>query len=76
MSEADLKAAGLETVVRAASTSTLILGKEKGEEVVFTFHPGEPVRPTQLPAVPELVGKTVTMETAFLLGFEYVKVTP
>ena len=30
--------------------TTLIVGPEAGREVVYTFHPGDPIRPAQVPA--------------------------
>lgn len=75
VSEADLKAAEFGTACWAATTSTLILSEEQGEEVVFTFHPGDPVAPSQIQSTPELLGKTVTIAEALALGFEYAKIT-
>lgn len=49
--------------------ATLILGEEKGKEVIFTFHPGEPIRPSEIP-VDALEGRTkVTVKEAMALGF-------
>ena len=49
--------------------ATLILGEEQGKEVVFTFHPGAPVRPSEIP-VDALEGeKQLTVKKAIELGF-------
>ena len=49
--------------------ATLILGEEQGKEVVFTFHPGAPVRPSEIP-VDALEGRTkITVREAMALGF-------
>lgn len=49
--------------------ATLILGDEQGKEVVFTFHPGAPVRPSEIP-VDALGGETqLTVKKAIELGF-------
>lgn len=57
--------------------SVLIMGTEKvGDnelEVVFTFHPGEPVRPSVVESV-EHAGKVVTPAQAIALGFDLAKV--
>lgn len=54
--------------------SVLILGKEQGEEVIFTFHPGDPVRPSQVKTEPGLHGKQVTVEEAMKLGLLTAKI--
>lgn len=51
-----------------------ILGQEQGEEVMFTFHPGDPVNPSQVQATPGLHGKTVTVEEALKMGLETAKI--
>lgn len=49
--------------------ATLILGDEQGKEVIFTFHPGQPVRPSEIP-IEALEGKTrITVREAMALGF-------
>jgi len=45
----------------------IILGLEQEKTVVFTVHPGDPVRPSQVPAQ-DLAGKTVTVKEALELG--------
>lgn len=55
----------------------LIVGKEqidgKEEDVVFTFHPGEPVRPSEIETKEIPDGTKLTKEEAEQLGFDKVK---
>lgn len=55
----------------------LIIGKEeidgKEEDMVFTFHPGEPVRPSQIETKDMPDGKRVSLEEARSLGFDKAK---
>ena len=54
--------------------ATLILGEEQGKEVVFTFHPGQPIRPSEIP-VDALKGRNkITVREAMALGFETANV--
>jgi hypothetical protein len=55
--------------------TVIILGIENGVEVVFTFHPGDPVRPSQVQAEPGLHGKQVTVEEACSLGLKTAKIS-
>ena len=50
--------------------TVIILGQEKGEEVVFTVHPGAPIRPSQLRGCL----RTVSRDEALDLGLVYAKV--
>jgi hypothetical protein len=54
--------------------TVLILGREEGEEVVFTFHPGDPIRPSQVQATPGLHGREVTVSKALGMGLEIAKI--
>jgi len=54
--------------------TVLILGPEQGREVIFTFHPGDPVSPSKVQAVPGLHGKTVTVSEALNMGLEMAKI--
>lgn len=56
---------------RTVPQTWLIIGQEEGEDVVFTFHPGEPVRPSEIPAT---VSGRVTKAEAQKMGFVWVKV--
>jgi len=51
----------------------LIVGDHNGMEVVFTFHPGEPVTPSSVPAS-GFAGRSVTRDEALSLGFSLAKV--
>ena len=55
----------------------LIIGKEnidgKDEDVVFTFHPGEPVRPSEVETKEIEDGTRLTKKEAKELGFDKVK---
>lgn len=54
--------------------TVLILGKEAGKEVVFTFHPGEPCRPSTLP-IKDRNGDVISIEEAKELGFEKANIS-
>ena len=60
-----------------AQETYLIVGKEKingkDEDVVFTFHPGEPVRPSEVETKEIPDGTRLTKEAAEKLGFTKVK---
>ena len=52
----------------------LIIGKEDGVDVVFTFHPGEPVRPSIVEVSTLSHGSIVSKSEARNLGFDYAKI--
>lgn len=52
----------------------LIIGKENGVDVVFTFHPGEPVRPSLVEVKDCPDGTKLTKEQAINLGFDLAKI--
>lgn len=52
----------------------LITGDEDGHDVVFTFHPGEPVRPSLVEVENCPDGKQLTKEEAIALGFDLAKI--
>lgn len=56
------------------SVTTCILGIHEGMEVVFTFHPGEPIRPSVVVTDPNKIGKTITVAEARILGLSHAKV--
>ena len=57
-----------------AKETWIILGPEQGQEVVYTFHPGEPV-PRATTSTEELpVGTKLTKAEALALGFNLAKV--
>jgi len=50
--------------------SVMIVGDHEGDLVVFTFHPGDPVRPSTIEGTP----RTVTVREARDLGFDLAKI--
>lgn len=52
-----------------------ILGQEQGTEVIFTFHPGDPIRPSQVPADADTtaVSNIATLKAAYP-DIEWIKV--
>jgi hypothetical protein len=54
--------------------TTAIVGTHEGVEMVFTVFPGDPVKPSSLPAA-EHKGREVTLAEARALGFRYVKIS-
>jgi len=54
--------------------TVIILGKHEGEEVVFTFHPGDPVDPSQVQVEPGMHGQRVTVSEAIGMGLKTVKI--
>lgn len=63
--------------VRGQETTltVVILGDEQGKEVVFTFHPGEPVRASQVSMEPGMHGREVTVDEALKMGLVTAKIT-
>jgi hypothetical protein len=53
--------------------TVLTVGEEEGMNVVYTFHPGLPIRPSQVPAE-GFAGREVTVSEAYDLGLHYAKV--
>ena len=55
--------------------TTLIVGEEQGRQIVFTFHPGDPIRPAQVPADVDTtaVDTIAALKTAYP-QIEWVKV--
>ena len=53
--------------------TVMILGDEGGREVVFTFHPGDPIRPSSIPSEGR-VGSQISINQALDLGLEYAKI--
>lgn len=51
----------------------MILGKEGGKEIVFTFHPGDPIQPSKVDS--GITGVNVPVVSAMALGLEYAKVS-
>lgn len=57
-----------------AGFTIVILGEEQGREVLFTLHPGEPVRPSSVQTEPGMHGTTVTVAEAINMGLTTAKV--
>lgn len=53
--------------------TVLIVGQEAGREIVFTFHPGNPVPPSTIPAR-DTDGRIVDAETARAMGLTLAKI--
>ena len=58
----------------AVEETWLIVGDEEGHDVVFTFHPGEPVRPSILEVEDCPDGTRLTKVEALVFGFDLAKV--
>ena len=54
--------------------TVIILGQHEGEEVVFTFHPGDPVSPSQVQVEPGMHGKQVAVSEAIGMGLKTAKI--
>ena len=52
----------------------LIIGDEDSHQVIFTFHPGEPVRPSTLTVSDCPNGKKLSKKEAIELGFDLAKI--
>ena len=50
-----------------------IVGKENGEDVLFTVHPGDPIDPSVVDCDPGMHGKIVTVREAVAMGIRYAK---
>ena len=66
------------TVLGEAATpvdfSVMLVGPaDDGSDIVWTVHPGEPVRPSSIPAAGH-EGETITVAEALAMGFEFGKV--
>lgn len=54
--------------------TTILLGEDEGKEIVFSFFPGEPVRPSTVPATGLMShGTLVAVARAIALGLEWAK---
>lgn len=51
----------------------LITGIENGKEVIYTFHPGEPIELKNIKCGIHNNGSIISKNEAIFLGFEYVK---
>jgi hypothetical protein len=53
--------------------TVIIIGKEGGQNVVFTFHPGAPIGPSTLPSEGNQ-GRVVSKTEALSMGLQYAKI--
>ncbi len=54
--------------------TVIILGMEDGVEVVYTFHPGDPINPSQVLCESGMHGKEVSVVEALAMGLSTVKI--
>ena len=59
---------------RDVDYTVIILGTEQDEEVVFTFHPGDPVSPSQIQCEAGMHGKQVTVAEVLGMGLATAKI--
>lgn len=59
---------------KKVSFTVLILGPEQNKEVVYTFHPGAPIRPSVTEMEPGMDGSTWTVAEALEKGFKTAKI--
>jgi len=60
---------------QSVNFTVLLVGDHGGKEVVYTFHPGDPVRPSSLPDAGDYKkGDQITVKEAKDLGFNYGKI--
>lgn len=59
---------------QSVEATWLIIGKEDGRDVVFTFHPGEPIRPSLVSVSDCQNGKKFSKGAALELGFDLAKI--
>lgn len=59
---------------KVVSETYLIIGEEQGEDVVYTFHPGEPIRPSVVEVSTVSHGSKVSVKEAKELGFDLAKI--
>lgn len=66
---------GFSSIRTNVTYTVIILGKEKDNEVVFTFHPGQPIEPDNALKADEWKdGDTITIDQAIALGVRWVKI--
>jgi len=53
---------------------SVILGPEQGQEIVYTFHPGWPVKASQVQLEPGMHGQTVSVADALTMGLTTAKI--
>jgi hypothetical protein len=53
--------------------TVILIGPHEGNEVVWTFHPSDPIMPSVVDAGEGVNGKEITVDEAIKMGFEYAK---
>jgi len=53
--------------------TVILIGPHEGSEVVWTFHPSDPIMPSVVDAGEGMNGKEITVQEAIEMGFEYAK---
>lgn len=61
--------------VQPVDFAVIILGDDEGQEIVFTFHPGDPIAPSTLPAS-LLAGAKMDRDVALAHGLTHAKIVP
>ena len=69
----EIERSALPGVLGQVDYTVAILGDEGGREVVFTFHPGDPIRPSSVPSEGR-TGSWVSVAEALSLGLEFAKI--
>lgn len=59
---------------RHETFTVLIVGEEQGRDVVFTFHPGAPVRPSVVQTEPGMHGRACAVAEAMAMGLTTAKI--
>lgn len=66
---------GFSSIRTNVTYTVIILGQEKDCEVVFTFHPGQPIEPDNaLPSEQWKDGDSISIDQAIALGVRWVKI--
>ena len=58
---------------RKVDFTVILVGPHEGNEVVWTFHPSDPIMPSVVDAGEGMNGKQLTVREAIQMGFEYAK---
>lgn len=53
--------------------TVILIGPHEGNEVVWTFHPSDPIMPSIVDAGEGMNGKELSVQEAMKMGFEYAK---
>jgi len=69
----EIERSALPGVLGQVDYTVVILGEEGGREVVFTFHPGDPIRPSSVPSEGR-AGSCISVAEALSLGLEFAKI--